>query len=257
MKPENEKLVNDFLAHADDLGDEITGDVREMLGVVPFIFDVMRKRPEVFALSALADYRISRPGSLDPETAELVAVAAAAGAGAENCLKVHMGAALKEGASPEQVLDVLLIAGMIGKTGVLASSLRQFRDVCDRKRGWAGVDVGSSRQPRSSCNLWCSLNRRRGTPPGGGGVHRIGLVKAATPTRTRISTQNNEEPNSTSSWFSAKNKQFISLVFPHHLPVVGGCPECPMDPPLHYPAKLLLGSPTVTASKRTKVYHGG
>jgi len=135
MKPENEKLVNDFLAHADDLGDEITGDVREMLGVVPFIFDVMRKRPEVFALSALADYRISRPGSLDPETAELVAVAAAAGAGAENCLRVHMGAALKEGASPEQVLDVLLIAGMIGKTGVLASSLRQFRDVCGEGEG--------------------------------------------------------------------------------------------------------------------------
>jgi len=135
MKSEYEKLVNDFLAHAEDLGDEVTGDVREMLGVVPFIFDVLRKRPEVFALSALADYRISRPGSLDPKTAELVAVAAAAGAGAENCLKVHMGAALKEGASPEQVLDVLLIAGMIGKTGVLASSLRQFRDVCDRKEG--------------------------------------------------------------------------------------------------------------------------
>jgi 4-carboxymuconolactone decarboxylase len=130
MKPDNEKLIDDFLAHADDLGDDITGDVKEMLGVVPFIFTILRDRPDVFALSAIADYRTSRPASLDPKTAELIAVAAAAGAGAENCLKVHMGAALKEGASRDEILDVLLIAAMIGKTRVLASSLRQFREVC-------------------------------------------------------------------------------------------------------------------------------
>jgi len=130
MKPENEQLINDFLTHADDLGDEITEDVREMLGVVPFIFTLLRDRPDIFALSAIADYRISRPGSLDAKTAELIAIAAAAGAGADNCLKVHMGAALKEGASRDEVLDALLIAAMIGKTKVLASSLRQLRDVC-------------------------------------------------------------------------------------------------------------------------------
>ncbi|HOB18578.1 MAG TPA: carboxymuconolactone decarboxylase family protein [Candidatus Methanoculleus thermohydrogenotrophicum] len=130
MKPETEKLLNEFLVHADDLGDEIVEDVREMLGVVPFIFTMLRDRPEVFALSAIADYRISRPDSLDAKTAELVAIAAAAGAGADNCLKVHIGAALKEGASRDEILDVLLIAAMIGKTRVLASSLRQLREVC-------------------------------------------------------------------------------------------------------------------------------
>jgi 4-carboxymuconolactone decarboxylase len=130
MKPENEQLVNDFLAHADDLGDDIVDDVEEMLGVVPFIFTILRDRPEAFALSTLADYRISRPDSLDPKTAELIAVAAAAGVGAENCLKVHIGAALKEGAFHDEILDALLIAAMIGKTRVLASSLRQFHEVC-------------------------------------------------------------------------------------------------------------------------------
>ena len=134
MKPENEQLINDFLTHADDLGDEITEDVREMLGVVPFIFTLLRDRPDIFALSAIADYRISRPGSLDAKTAELIAIAAAAGAGADNCLKVHMGAALKEGASRDEILDALLIAAMIGKTRVLASSLRKFREVCDAEQ---------------------------------------------------------------------------------------------------------------------------
>ncbi|MBP7410271.1 MAG: carboxymuconolactone decarboxylase family protein [Methanoculleus sp.] len=134
MKPDNEELINDFLAHADDLGDDITEDVKEMLGTVPFIFTILRDRPDTFALSAIADYRISRPASLDPKTAELIAVAAAAGAGADSCLKVHMGAALKEGASRDEILDTLLIAAMIGKTRVLASSLRRFREVCDAEQ---------------------------------------------------------------------------------------------------------------------------
>lgn len=134
MKSDNEELINDFLAHADDLGDDITEDVKEMLGTVPFIFTILRDRPDTFALSAIADYRISRPASLDPKTAELIAVAAAAGAGADSCLKVHMGAALKEGASRDEILDTLLIAAMIGKTRVLASSLRRFREVCDAEQ---------------------------------------------------------------------------------------------------------------------------
>jgi 4-carboxymuconolactone decarboxylase len=135
MKPEHEQLVNDFLAHADDLGDDIVTDVEKMLGVVPFIFSSLRNRPESFALSTLADYRISRPDSLDARTAELIAVAAAASAGADSCLKVHMKAALKEGASRDEILDVLLIAAMIGKTRVLASSLRRFREVCGEGPG--------------------------------------------------------------------------------------------------------------------------
>ncbi|WP_054847777.1 carboxymuconolactone decarboxylase family protein [Methanoculleus chikugoensis] len=140
MKPENEQIVKSFLAHADDLSDDLTDDVEEMLGVVPFIFSILRDRPESFALSTLADYRFSRPASLDAKTAELIAVAAAASAGgAESCLKVHIGgAALKEGASRDEVLDVLLIAAMIGKTRVLASSLRQFREVCGKEQGGTG-----------------------------------------------------------------------------------------------------------------------
>ena len=129
MQPDNEQLIDDFLAHADDLGDDIVADVKEMLGLVPFIFTILRDRPDVFALSTIADYRTSRPDSLD----SAIAVAPAASAGADSCLKVHIGAALKEGASRDEVLDTLLIAAMIGKTRILASSLRQFREVCGGK----------------------------------------------------------------------------------------------------------------------------
>lgn len=135
MKPENERLIDDFLTHADDLSGDIVADVEEMLGVMPFIFPILRERPDAFVLSTLADYRFSRPDSLDTKTAELIAVAAAASAGADSCLKVHIGAALKEGASRDEILDVLLIAAMIGKTRILASALRRFKEVCGDGRG--------------------------------------------------------------------------------------------------------------------------
>lgn len=128
MKEENEKALEEFLKHADSIGDDITDEISEILGMVPYIIPVLREREDVFALSTLADERICRPKNLSPKTAELVTIAAAAGMGAEGCLKVHIRAAVKEGASRDEIYDTLMIASMIGKTKILASSLRQMRD---------------------------------------------------------------------------------------------------------------------------------
>ena len=129
MQEKNEKTVKEFLAHADSISDDIMEDTKDMLGTLPFIFPVMRERPENFALSALADYRTCRPEHLSPKVAELIACAAAAGSGAENCLKVHLRAAQKEGATRDEIFDTLMIAGVIGKTKILASALRQMEDI--------------------------------------------------------------------------------------------------------------------------------
>lgn len=128
MKPENQKTLDDFLSHADEMADDVLAETENWLGTVPFIFPIMRERSEAFTLSTLGDYKTARPASLDAKTAELVAIAAAAGAGADKCIKVHIGTALKEGATRDEILDTILIAGIIGKTRVLASSLRAFRE---------------------------------------------------------------------------------------------------------------------------------
>ncbi len=149
MQKKNRKIVDEFLAHADAISDDVMDDTEEMLGTLPFIFPVMRERTGTFALSALADYRVCRPEHLTPKTAELVAIAAAAGAGADNCLKLHLKAAIKEGATRNEIFDALMIAGTIGKTKVLASALRQMSDVfpadkkektvlCDQTPGTTG-----------------------------------------------------------------------------------------------------------------------
>jgi 4-carboxymuconolactone decarboxylase len=128
MKSENKDLIKALLDESPSLQEDIFDDTEKMLGTVPFILRVMARRPEFMIFSSLKDFYTLRPKSLDAKTAELLAVAAAASAGADKCLKVHMSAAVKAGASEDEILDAILIAAVIGQTRVLAESLRAFQE---------------------------------------------------------------------------------------------------------------------------------
>jgi len=90
MKPENETLIKSLLEHSESLQEDIFAGSEQMLGSIPFILRVMVRRPEFMIFSSLKDFCALRPKNLDDKTAELLAVAAAAGAGADRCLKLHM-----------------------------------------------------------------------------------------------------------------------------------------------------------------------
>ncbi len=122
-------VLQDIRNHAPDIADDIEDMSREVLGVVPRIFSTLRERPDMFVLSALADFSMCRPATLDAKTAELVAVASAASAGADNCLSVHIRAAVNAGASREEIRDTIFIASVIGKSRILAASVRVLDEV--------------------------------------------------------------------------------------------------------------------------------
>lgn len=124
MKPDSAAIMREFLSHSGDLADDIERETEEILGTIPFIFRTLKERPDLFVLSGFADFLACRPESLDPKTAELVALTAAAACNAPDCLKVHISAARTEGASHDEIRDCLIIASVIGKTSVLARSLR-------------------------------------------------------------------------------------------------------------------------------------
>lgn len=133
MRDESREALMQFLSCRETLIEDIEQDTRGMLGVVPFIFEPMKERPDLFILSTFGDYMACRPPGMDPKTAELVAVAAAAAFGAPDCLKLHFRAAQKEGATRDELRDVLLIAALIGKTKVLAQSFRILGDVTGKE----------------------------------------------------------------------------------------------------------------------------
>jgi len=135
MRAESTQALNDFLSHAETISDDLMDEAVEMLGELPFILPILRERPEYFALSTISDVMAGRPGSLDAKTAELITIAAAAGAGAEACLKLHMKTALKEGASRDEIYDTILIASLIGRTKVMAPAFRIFADVVPPSAG--------------------------------------------------------------------------------------------------------------------------
>ncbi|MBP8623348.1 MAG: carboxymuconolactone decarboxylase family protein [Methanothrix sp.] len=135
MKPENKSLIKALLESTESLQQDIYDDAEQMLGTVPFILRAMARRPEFMIFSSIKDFYALRPNSLEPKTAELLAVSAAAASGADRCLKVHMNAAAQEGASEDEILDAIFIASIIGQTKVLASALRTFQEFEERSKG--------------------------------------------------------------------------------------------------------------------------
>jgi alkylhydroperoxidase AhpD family core domain len=134
MKEANKKAISEFLQHTDSISDDILEDTKEMLGSMPFILSVQKnERPDCFALSCLAEDMICRPPNLSAKTAELVTVAAAAAAGADQCLRFHIRAAAKEGATRGEIYDTIMIAALLGKTKILAPALREFREAYPEK----------------------------------------------------------------------------------------------------------------------------
>ncbi len=52
--------------------------------------------------------------------------------GAHYCLKIHIKAAIQEGATRDEIYDTIMIAGLVGKTRVLATSLREMEYIFSR-----------------------------------------------------------------------------------------------------------------------------
>lgn len=161
MQKKNQKTVDDFLSRADAIGDDVMADMETMLGSLPYIFPVLREREETFALSMLADYRIFRPEHLPRKMAEIAAIAAAAGAGADKCLKVHITAAIKEGVTRDEIFDALMIAATIGKTKVFASALRTMCDAFPRETASEGTDSAGSSKKSTSARKRAPVGKHR------------------------------------------------------------------------------------------------
>ncbi len=86
------------------------------------------ERPEEFVRYALrVDRLLGAPRALDPRTAELVALGAAAAVQCDHCIKAHIGSARANGATWDQVLDAILVGAHVAESSALAVALRAFK----------------------------------------------------------------------------------------------------------------------------------
>ena len=100
-----------------------------------FILNVLKERPRnfnPFILKGMAIFK--EPQSLDRKTAELVAIGAAASLRCEHCLEAHMSRAHAEGASLDEIMDALLIAGAIADSSTLSVAFRKYKQLEGKTR---------------------------------------------------------------------------------------------------------------------------
>jgi AhpD family alkylhydroperoxidase len=100
--------------------------IEEDYGRVPLIFKRMGERPEVLISHLLYKGTVAQTSPLDPKYVELISMAVGAALKCPHCTGYHMQAAVRMGATREEILEVILIAGMISNSSVLANAYRIF-----------------------------------------------------------------------------------------------------------------------------------
>jgi AhpD family alkylhydroperoxidase len=113
-----------------ELAEALADLQRNPQGELGFLLKVLKERPRnfnPFILKGMAIYK--EPSSLDRKTAELVALGASAALRCDHCLEAHMRRALNEGASLEEIMDTLLVAGAISESSTLSVAFRKYKQL--------------------------------------------------------------------------------------------------------------------------------
>jgi AhpD family alkylhydroperoxidase len=119
----------DLLQGIIDRGPEKTADewlerIDSEFGVVPLIFRRMAERPEVLLSHLLYKDAVAETSSIDPKYVELISLAVSAALNCNHCVQYHIRAAHRKGATREEILEVILIAGSLAQATVLADAYR-------------------------------------------------------------------------------------------------------------------------------------
>lgn len=127
-----EKLAQIVTLGADVTAKEWMKVIEEEYGKVPLIFKRMGERPEVLISHLLYKGTVGETSPLDPKYVELISLAVGAALKCPHCTGYHMQAAMKMGATRDEILEVILLSGMISNSSVLANAYRIFDEKLER-----------------------------------------------------------------------------------------------------------------------------
>ena len=143
-----EKLAQIVAQGAEVTADEWMRAIEVEYGKIPLVFKRMGERPEVLISHLLYKGTVAQTSPLDPKYVELISMAVGAALKCPHCTGYHMQAALRMGVSREEILEVILLAGMIANSSVLANAYRIIDEKlekcipCETK----GVERGAGRK---------------------------------------------------------------------------------------------------------------
>jgi AhpD family alkylhydroperoxidase len=127
-----EKLAQIVAQGAEATADEWMKVIEVEYGRVPLVFKRMGERPEVLISHLLYKGTVAETSPLDPKYVELISMAVGAALKCPHCTGYHMQAATRMGASREEILEVILLSGMISNSSVLANAYRIVDEKLER-----------------------------------------------------------------------------------------------------------------------------
>lgn len=83
---------------------------------------------------------MNQMSSLEPRVIELISLAVGAALRCDHCTAYHMQVAKKMGIPKEEILEAVLVAGLLANSSVLANAYRVIPDVAEEPCG-AGCSI--------------------------------------------------------------------------------------------------------------------
>lgn len=93
---------------------ESSSYAQKMRQVKRYTSQLSKAQPEVMKAFYALSHSSSEPGALDSKIKEIIAIAIGVATHCDECIAFHSQAALKAGASREEILDALGVAIMMG-----------------------------------------------------------------------------------------------------------------------------------------------
>ncbi|WP_084600731.1 carboxymuconolactone decarboxylase family protein [Methanolacinia paynteri] len=103
---------------------ELLERVERETGEIPLIYEKMAKKPEVLISHLLYKCAVTETSTLEPKTVELICLAVGAALNCPHCTEYHMRAAKAKGATKDEILEAVLLAGSLAQASVLADAYR-------------------------------------------------------------------------------------------------------------------------------------
>jgi AhpD family alkylhydroperoxidase len=97
-------------------------------GRIPLIFERMAERPEVLVSHLLYKTSVLKTSTLEPKYVELISLAVSSALRCNHCTDYHVQAAIRKGATKDEILEAILIAGLTSQSTVLADAYRTYAE---------------------------------------------------------------------------------------------------------------------------------
>ncbi|MDI3507438.1 carboxymuconolactone decarboxylase family protein [Methanoculleus receptaculi] len=120
-----EKILTRIMERGPDaIAEDLLREIESEYGRVPLIFERMAERPEILISHLLYKGAVTETSQLEPKVIELISLAVGAALKCSHCVEYHMQTAMAKGATRAEILEVILIAGMLANSAVLADAYR-------------------------------------------------------------------------------------------------------------------------------------